>query len=134
MFFDIGNLPFRKNNTMNKQIFKQLALAGTLMVNGMQGEICKSGGESYGNTNNNTEVKGWCGKCCRTCDGRNRELKEGCCNVCKKWKLTVDFIMIVGKYVETNNDFINIMKVFKKYKELVLMYKFNPISDISLYL
>ena len=38
------------------------------------------------------------------------------------WRLTIDFIMIVGKYLETNQDFINIMKVCKKYKELVLMY------------
>ena len=50
-----------------------------------------------------------------------------------KWRITIDYIMIVGKYFETNADFINIMKVCKKYKELVLMYKFNPISDISLF-
>ena len=50
-----------------------------------------------------------------------------------KWQLTVDFIMIVGKYFKSNKDFINVMKVCKKYKELVLMYKFNPISDISLF-
>ena len=50
-----------------------------------------------------------------------------------KYELTVDFIMIVGKYFRSSNDFINVMKVCKKYKELVLMYKFNPISDISLF-
>ena len=50
-----------------------------------------------------------------------------------KWELSTDFIMIVGKYLESNKDFINIMKVCKKYKELVLMYKFNPINDISLF-
>ena len=102
------------------------------MVNNMQGEICSICGQNYNNADNNA-IKGWCGQCCRTCGDRNGELKEGCCNVCKKWRLTVDFIMIVGKYVETNNDFINIMKVCKKYEELVSMYKFNPISDISLF-
>ena len=51
----------------------------------------------------------------------------------KKWELTIDFIMIIGKYLESNSDFINIMKVCKKYRELVLMYKFNPINDISLF-
>ena len=51
----------------------------------------------------------------------------------KKYEITIDFLMIIGKYFKTNKDFINIMKVNKKYKELVLMYKFNPISDISLF-
>ena len=50
-----------------------------------------------------------------------------------KWQLTVDFIMILGKYLETPRDFINVMKVCKRYEELVSMYKFNPISDISLF-
>ena len=48
-------------------------------------------------------------------------------------RLTVDFIMIIGKYLSNPIDFINIMKVSKRYKDLVLMYKFNPISDISLF-
>lgn len=51
----------------------------------------------------------------------------------KKSELTVDFIMIIGKYFESNKDFINIMKVCKKYKELVSMYFFNPISDTTLF-
>ena len=50
-----------------------------------------------------------------------------------KWQMTVDFIMIVGKYFKSNNDFINVMKVCKRYEELVLMYKFNPTADISLF-
>ena len=50
-----------------------------------------------------------------------------------KYELTVDFIMIIGKYFKTKFDFINIMKVCKNYEELVLMYHFNPISDISLF-
>ena len=50
-----------------------------------------------------------------------------------KWELTVNFLMIVGKYFETNNDFINVIRVNKKYKELLEMYKFNPIPDVSLF-
>lgn len=50
-----------------------------------------------------------------------------------KWQMTVDFVMIVGKYFESYDDFINIMKVCKMYEELVLMYKFNPISDPYLF-
>ena len=61
------------------------------------------------------------------------ELKEKYMPSKEKWQLTVDFIMIVGKYFKSSNDFINVMKVCKRYEELVLMYKFNPISDISLF-
>ena len=50
-----------------------------------------------------------------------------------KIRLTVDFIMIVGKYLESSRDFINVMKVCRKYRELVSMYKFNPISDTTLF-
>ena len=42
-------------------------------------------------------------------------------------------MMIVGKYFKSNKDYINVMKVNKKYEQLVLMYKFNPISDTSLF-
>ena len=51
----------------------------------------------------------------------------------EKWEITIDLLMIVGKYFESNNDYINVMKVSKKYKELVQMYHFNPISDCSLF-
>jgi len=50
-----------------------------------------------------------------------------------KYELTLDFVMILGKYFEENKDFINVMKVCKKYEELVEMYHFNPISNISLF-
>ena len=49
------------------------------------------------------------------------------------FNLSIDFVMIIGKYFNSPNDFINIMKVNKKYKELVLMYRFNPISDDRLF-
>ena len=61
------------------------------------------------------------------------EIKEKYNASKEKWQITIDFIMIVGKYLKSDNDFINTMKVCKRYKELVLMYKFNPISDISLF-
>jgi hypothetical protein len=41
--------------------------------------------------------------------------------------------MIIGKYFKSNRDFINLMRVCKKYEELVSMYKFNPISDTTLF-
>jgi|GEM_PF-5033030 len=118
---------------MNNSILKGLALAGTLIVNNMQGEICSKCGQAYGDTDIN-EVKGWCGKCCKFC-GEHPEhlLYDQYCAKCAwkpskdKWQITVDFIMIVGKYFKTPQDFINAMKVCKKYEELVLMYRFNPI-------
>lgn len=41
--------------------------------------------------------------------------------------------MIIGKYFESNRDFVNLMKVSKRFKDIVSMYKFNPISDCSLF-
>ena len=43
-------------------------------------------------------------------------------------------MLIIGKYLKTNNDYINVMKSSKRYNELVAMYHFNPISDTSLFL
>ena len=45
----------------------------------------------------------------------------------------IDVILIVGKYFESNKDYINVMKVTKKYHDLVEMYHFNPIEDCSLF-
>lgn len=50
-----------------------------------------------------------------------------------KWEITIDLMMIIGKYLESNKDFINVMKLNKKFKQLVEMYYMNPISDISLF-
>ena len=47
--------------------------------------------------------------------------------------LTIDLIMIVGKYFQTAQDFINLMKVRRCYKILVEMYRYNPISDATLF-
>ena len=46
-----------------------------------------------------------------------------------KWEITIDVMMIVGKYFESNNDYINVMKVCKRYEQLTQMYHFNPIED-----
>ena len=37
-------------------------------------------------------------------------------------------LMIVGKYFQNNMDYINLMKVSKKFKNIVKMYHFNPID------
>ena len=50
-----------------------------------------------------------------------------------KYKITIDAMLIVGKYFETNEDYINIMKTCKRYHNLTEMYHFNPISDCSLF-
>ena len=60
--------------------------------------------------------------------------KKGCdIKIDRKSELTLDFMMIVGKYFESNNDFINVMKTNTIYNELAEMYHFNPISDPSLF-
>ena len=50
-----------------------------------------------------------------------------------KQEITIDSMMIVGKYFLTNKDYVNIMRVCKRYHELTLMYHFNPINDYSLF-
>ena len=55
-----------------------------------------------------------------------KELKE-------KWEVKTYMMMIVGKYFETNNDYINVMKLNSRYRELTQMYHFNPIPDTSLF-
>ena len=51
-----------------------------------------------------------------------------------KWELMIDAMMIIGKYFESNNDFINVMKLAKKYRDLVKMYHYNPIDDTSMFI
>ena len=50
-----------------------------------------------------------------------------------KWEITIDAMMIIGKYFKTTNDFVGVMKVCKRYHDLVQMYHFNPISDCELF-
>lgn len=51
----------------------------------------------------------------------------------KKSEISIDFLMIIGKYYKSNNDFINSMKLSKRYQDLTSMYHFNPISDTTLF-
>ena len=50
-----------------------------------------------------------------------------------KSEITIDFMMIIGKYYNNPQDFINTMKTNSKYKDLVSMYHFNPISEVDLF-
>ena len=50
-----------------------------------------------------------------------------------KWKLSVDFIIIVGKYFESLDDYIHLMKLCSKYNQFFLFYRYNPISDTRLF-
>lgn len=47
--------------------------------------------------------------------------------------MDIHLAMIVGKYFKSAQDYINFMRLHPKYKELVEMYKCNPISDASLF-
>ena len=50
-----------------------------------------------------------------------------------KWEIDNKLMMIIGRYFKSNSDYINIMKVSKKYQKLVYSYSFNPISECSLF-
>ena len=50
-----------------------------------------------------------------------------------KWDIDIYSMMIIGKYFDNNNDFINIMKLCKKYQQLTSMYHYNPISECELF-
>lgn len=41
--------------------------------------------------------------------------------------------MIIGKYFKSPLDYINVMRVCKKYENLTLMYRYNPIGDTTLF-
>ena len=51
----------------------------------------------------------------------------------KKWEITIDIMMIIGKYFKSNNDYLNVMRLSKIYEKLTQTYHFNPISDFSLF-
>ena len=51
----------------------------------------------------------------------------------KKWEITLDLMIIIGKYFEENKEFINVIKLNKKFKDLLECYKYNPISDYKLF-
>ena len=49
------------------------------------------------------------------------------------FRLGITFALQIGKYLKSNNDYINLMKVNKKYKCLIELFRYNPISDITLF-
>ena len=51
----------------------------------------------------------------------------------ENWRITIDAMMIIGKYFEENRDYVNVMRVCKRYRDLVQMYHFNPIRDCELF-
>ena len=74
----------------------------------------------------------------------NRLMEKACCtnaciyNTCihnnsAKWRLTTDFIMIVGKYLHSARDYVHLIRVCCKYQHLCMFYRYNPISDTTLF-
>ena len=47
-----------------------------------------------------------------------REMNEHFKETKEKWEITIDSMMIIGKFFEENSDYINVMKTTKKYKQL----------------
>ena len=47
--------------------------------------------------------------------------------------IDADYMVIVGRYLKTTSDFINLIKVCKKYKDICQIYRYNPVSDPSLF-
>ena len=48
-------------------------------------------------------------------------------------RLNLDDMVIVSKYFETKSDFLNIVRLNKKYKGMLECYKYNPISDYRIF-
>ena len=42
-------------------------------------------------------------------------------------------MMVVRKYFKSHNNYVNVMKFFKKYKDLILIYYFNQTDNCSLF-
>lgn len=47
--------------------------------------------------------------------------------------LDLDYFSLIGKYFKNENDFINLIKVSKKFKNLLEIFNYNPISNKSLF-
>ena len=50
-----------------------------------------------------------------------------------KWEIDNKLMVTIGRYFKSNNDYINVMKVNKKYQALTSEYMFNPISETTLF-
>ena len=66
-------------------------------------------------------------------DNSNRNIKQQFNETKSKWEITMDVMMIIGKYFKKDRDYVNMMKVAKRYRDLVSMYHFNPISECELF-
>ena len=51
----------------------------------------------------------------------------------EQYRLTIDLIMIVGKYLESVQDFVQLIRLCKKFRDLPEMYKMNPISNCDIF-
>ena len=47
--------------------------------------------------------------------------------------MDINSMMIVGKYLEDPSDYINLVKLNKKFRELIEMYLYNPISEWQMF-
>lgn len=65
----------------------------------------------------------------------NRLMEKACCmyNNSAKWRLTADFIIIVGKYLHSARDYVRLMRVCCNYRDVCMFYRYNPISDTTLF-
>ena len=61
------------------------------------------------------------------------KLEENIKTIKSEIGITIDIMMIIGKYFEENEDYINVMKISKRYHDLTQMYHFNPISDPTIF-
>ena len=50
-----------------------------------------------------------------------------------EWEITIDSMMIIGKFFKSNEDYVNVMKVCKIYQQFTQLYHFNPISEFELF-
>ena len=51
-----------------------------------------------------------------------------------KWEIDIYSMLIIGKYLKSNNDYINVMKVCKKFNQLTQMYHYNLIDECELFI
>ena len=63
----------------------------------------------------------------------SKELNSQIQNEDLKQRITIDAMLIIGKYFGSSNDYVNIMKTSKRYHDLTAMYHYNPISDAELF-
>lgn len=62
----------------------------------------------------------------------NRRIKLKISNIFG-FKLNLEYLLIVSKYFNSKEDYINLIKVCKKYKNLLDCFDYNPISNIYLF-